>query len=105
MAINNISSMTSSILRPSDAKISAGNLQNPYKAQTKFADYLKESLNEVNESQNIADKLTGQLAQGKDIDLHQVMIASQKASITMQTTIEIRNKVVEAYQEIMRMQV
>ncbi|WP_433749720.1 flagellar hook-basal body complex protein FliE [Falsibacillus pallidus] len=105
MAINNINSMTNSILRPSDAKKTAENLQNPFEAQTKFADYLKESLNEVNQSQNIADKLTGQLAQGKDIDLHQVMIASQKASITMQTTIEIRNKVVEAYQEIMRMQV
>ena len=38
-------------------------------------------------------------------NLHNVMITAEKASVTMQTTLEIRNKVVEAYQEIMRMQV
>jgi flagellar hook-basal body complex protein FliE len=38
-------------------------------------------------------------------NLHQVMITAEKASVTLQTTLEIRNKVVEAYQEIMRMQV
>lgn len=49
--------------------------------------------------------MTEKLARGENVDLHQVMIASQKANITLQATIEIRNKVIEAYQEIMRMQV
>jgi len=45
------------------------------------------------------------MALGENVELHDVMIASQKASITLQATMEVRNKVVEAYQEIMRMQV
>ncbi|WP_332308704.1 flagellar hook-basal body complex protein FliE [Halobacillus mangrovi] len=45
------------------------------------------------------------MARGEVDDLHNVMIASQKASITMQTTVEVQNKVIEAYKEMMRMQV
>ena len=52
-----------------------------------------------------SDTLTEKLALGQEVDLHEVMIASQKASVTMQLTLEIRNKAVEAYQEMMRMQV
>ncbi|PKG25173.1 flagellar hook-basal body complex protein FliE [Niallia nealsonii] len=70
-----------------------------------FATFLKDSLNKVNQAQNESDSLTTKLAKGENIDLSQVMIASQKASITMQATIEIRNKAVEAYQEMMRMTV
>lgn len=77
----------------------------PYEAHVQFADFLKESINKVNEAQVKSDALTEKLAKGENVDLHQVMIASQKASITLQATMEIRNKVVEAYQEVMRMQV
>jgi len=70
-----------------------------------FATFLKDSLNEVNKAQNESDNLTTKLAKGENVDLSQVMITSQKASITMQATIEIRNKAVEAYQEMMRMTV
>jgi flagellar hook-basal body complex protein FliE len=45
------------------------------------------------------------LARGENVELHEVMIASQKASITLAATMEIRNKVIEAYQEVMRMQI
>ncbi|WHY89014.1 flagellar hook-basal body complex protein FliE [Neobacillus novalis] len=45
------------------------------------------------------------LAKGEDINLHDVTIAAQKASIAVQLTTQIRDKAVEAYQEIMRMQV
>ena len=48
--------------------------------------------------------MTNKLITGEVEDLHQVMIAAQKASITLDLTIQVRNKVVEAYQEIMRMQ-
>ncbi|GKU82468.1 flagellar hook-basal body complex protein FliE [Niallia sp. NCCP-28] len=70
-----------------------------------FSTFLKDSLNKVNQAQNESDSLTTKLAKGENVDLSQVMIASQKASITMQATIEIRNKAVEAYQEMMRMTV
>ena len=52
-----------------------------------------------------SDTMTQKLINGGDVDLHEVMIASQKASITLNATMEIRNKVIEAYQEIMRMSV
>ena len=73
--------------------------------QKSFASFLKESINSVNQAQNESDNLTNKLARGEDVDLSQVMIASQKANITMQATLEIRNKAVEAYQEMMRMSV
>ncbi|MEZ2715230.1 flagellar hook-basal body complex protein FliE [Bacillus circulans] len=73
--------------------------------QKNFASFLKESINNVNQAQNESDMLTNKLARGENVDLSQVMIASQKASITMQATLEIRNKAVEAYQEMMRMSV
>jgi len=77
----------------------------PYEAQKSFSSFLKESIEKVNESQIESDQLTEKLALGQDVDLHQVMIASQKASVTMQLTLEVRNKAIEAYQEMMRMQV
>ncbi len=77
----------------------------PYEAQKGFSSLLKDSIEKVNQTQIESDRLTEKLASGKDVDLHQVMIASQKASITTQLTLEIRNKAVEAYQEMMRMQV
>lgn len=77
----------------------------PYEAQKSFSSILKNSIEKVNQTQIESDRLTEKLITGKDVDLHQVMIASQKASITTQLTLEIRNKAVEAYQEMMRMQV
>lgn len=77
----------------------------PYEAQKSFASVLKQSIEKVNEAQIQSDVMTDKLAKGENVDLHQVMIASQKASVTLQATMEIRNKVVEAYQEVMRMQV
>jgi flagellar hook-basal body complex protein FliE len=74
-------------------------------AQQQFADALKNAIASVNEQQNTSDMMTQKLISGGDVDLHEVMVASQKASITLNTTIEIRNKAVEAYQEIMRMNV
>ncbi|MGG5252953.1 flagellar hook-basal body complex protein FliE [Neobacillus sp. SM06] len=77
----------------------------PFEAQKNFASVLKESINNLNQSQNTADQLTQKLINGENVDLHQVLIASQKANITLQATVEVRNKAIEAYQEIMRMQV
>lgn len=77
----------------------------PYEAQKSFASVLKQSIEKVNEAQIQSDVMTQKMARGENVDLHQVMVASQKASVTLQATMEIRNKVIEAYQEIMRMQV
>ncbi|WP_256240321.1 flagellar hook-basal body complex protein FliE [Bacillus sp. V3B] len=77
----------------------------PDEAQQTFSSFLKNSIEKVNQTQIESDKMTEKLALGQDVDLHEVMIASQKASVTMQLTLEVRNKAVEAYQEMMRMQV
>jgi flagellar hook-basal body complex protein FliE len=75
----------------------------PYEAQNSFASVLKKSIEEINSTQQESAAMTQKLVLGEDVDLHNVMIASQKASITLQATMEVRNKAVEAYQEIMRM--
>lgn len=104
MSIQNINSATTNILRPLDEKNLTKTIT-PFQSQVKFSDFLKKSIAEVNNAQIESDKLTVKMAKGEDVDLHQVMITSQKASITLQAALEIRNKVVEAYQETMRMQV
>ncbi|HHY92282.1 MAG TPA: flagellar hook-basal body complex protein FliE [Firmicutes bacterium] len=70
-----------------------------------FGQVLGEYLQEVNQLQLDAVDKTRQLVAGEDIELHQVMLAAQKAEIALELTQTVRNKVVEAYQEIMRMQV
>ena len=73
--------------------------------ENKFGTYLKDAIDEVNSAQVQSTEATQKLLNGQEIELHDVMITAQKASITMQAALEIRNKAVEAYQEVMRMQV
>jgi len=70
-----------------------------------FEDSLANALRQVNELQLQAEDLSRALAAGQASDLHQVMIAAEKANLALQFTLQIRNKVIEAYQEIMRIQV
>ncbi len=71
-----------------------------------FADALKASLDQVSESQNQADALGKKFTLGDDsVSLSDVMIGMQKASIGFQATVQVRNKLVSAYHEIMNMQV
>lgn len=71
-----------------------------------FTDFLKDSLSEVNNLQKTGDEMSVRFAGGDpQVDIHDLMLALEEASIAKQLTIEIRNKLVEAYQEIMRMQV
>lgn len=70
-----------------------------------FAETLKGALQEVNRTQLKSEVLGQALALGQVEHLHDVMIAAQEATIALQTAIQVRNRVVEAYQEIMRMQI
>lgn len=58
------------------------------------------SLNNVNESQNAAYEAAETFASGGDISVHEVMLASQKANLTMQMALQMRNRLVNAYNEI-----
>ena len=70
-----------------------------------FSEFLKQAVNEVNGLQQQSDQMKTQLLTGQVDDIHQVMIAAEKADLAFQLTMQIRTKVLEAYQEIMRMQV
>ena len=71
-----------------------------------FAGLLQESVRHVNASQKAAGDLATRFEAGDEqVDLGQVMIAQQKASISFQALTQVRNKLVSAYQEIMNMQV
>jgi flagellar hook-basal body complex protein FliE len=69
-----------------------------------FWNSLKEALGQVNTLQHEASYNAQQLALGAQDYLHSPMIAYEKVSLALQLTIEIRNRLVESYQEIMRMQ-
>lgn len=70
-----------------------------------FADLLNQAVGDVNQLQLQAEQAGVDLAAGKVTDLHQVMIITEKADLALQMAIQVRNKVIEAYQEIMRMPV
>jgi flagellar hook-basal body complex protein FliE len=70
-----------------------------------FGAFLTDAMNKLNTQQQNVDQLNSQFAKGEISDVHQIMIASEKASLGLQLTVQVRNKVIDAYQEIMRMQV
>ncbi|WP_404452615.1 flagellar hook-basal body complex protein FliE [Virgibacillus necropolis] len=77
----------------------------PGEAQASFADSLKSAIENVNKSQITSSQKTEAFARGEIDNLHDVMIAAQKASITLETSVQVQKKVIDAYNEIMRMQV
>jgi len=75
------------------------------KGEKSFSQLLSESIAKVDEFGQEASKLQIDLALGRPVELHEVMLASTKAGIAMELLIELRNKLIEAYQEISRMPV
>lgn len=73
-------------------------------AEGSFSQWLQQSLSEVNELQQKADLSAQQLVSGETKDIHGTMIAMQKANVAFNLAMEIRNKVITAYEEIKRMQ-
>ncbi|MFT8871370.1 MAG: flagellar hook-basal body complex protein FliE [Sporolactobacillus sp.] len=75
-------------------------------ASQSFSNVLNQAIGAVNDSQNNANVLVSELASGNsDVDLHNVMMAMQKADILLKTTVQVRDRVVSAYQQVMNMQV
>ncbi|MRH42255.1 flagellar hook-basal body complex protein FliE [Aquibacillus halophilus] len=77
----------------------------PAKAQSQFTNNLKNAIDHLNQVQGASDKKTEALARGEINDLHDVMITAKKSSLTLQTAVEVQRKVIDAYNEVMRMQV
>ncbi|MBM7632588.1 flagellar hook-basal body complex protein FliE [Geomicrobium sediminis] len=74
-------------------------------AHESFATTLQQAIQSVNNEQQHSQEMTTRLVNGDVESLHDVMIASEKSGIALQATVEVRNKVVEAYETMMRMQV
>ncbi|TCU70595.1 flagellar hook-basal body complex protein FliE [Tissierella praeacuta] len=70
-----------------------------------FGDLLTKAVNQVNQLQLESDEYKQMLVLGQVDNLHDVSIATEKANVALQITMSIRNKVVEAYREIMRIQI
>ncbi len=98
MAVNAIAGIQNAI-----TSTQATGASNP--ANSSFTDVLNEAINMTNET-NAADQAGNMaLLSGEEAGIHTTMIEAQKAELALQLTIQIRNKVIDAYNEIMRMQV
>ena len=73
----------------------------PANSGPSFGDTLQSALSDVNGLQNRAGAMAQDFAVGRTSDVHSVMIAAQQATVALQLTTEVRNKAVEAYQNIM----
>ncbi|GIP36807.1 flagellar hook-basal body complex protein FliE [Paenibacillus sp. J31TS4] len=69
-----------------------------------FNNMLTDAITELNTQQAQVERLNGQFIRGELNDVHQLTISAEKAELGLQLTVQMRNKVIEAYQEIMRMQ-
>jgi flagellar hook-basal body complex protein FliE len=69
-----------------------------------FAGTLTRALNSVSDARDNASDLTQRFAAGENVELHQVMAATEEAGLALDMVIELRNKVVEAYRSVISMQ-
>lgn len=91
-----------------DAKVAVPNPATEFKGDAggkSFAATLKDAVNSVNTMQQTADVKAQELAVGKTQDIADVMITAEKADIALKLMVQVRNKIIEAYQDIMKMQV
>ncbi|MDD3613482.1 MAG: flagellar hook-basal body complex protein FliE [Caldicoprobacterales bacterium] len=84
-------------------KVNANN-QAPAK-DTDFKELLKNELSKINELQLKADEASRQLALGETEDIHSVLLAAEEARLAFELAVQVRNKLIESYQELTRMQV
>lgn len=70
-----------------------------------FSETLVGAIKDVNNLQARAGDLATGLALGQDVDVHDAVLAAEEADLAFQFTLQVRNKLIEAYQEVMRMQI
>ena len=93
-----ITSATESVLKPEfNPRITKG-------AAGSFGEHLKNYMADVSELQQVADQKIEELATGQNANIHETLIAMEKANVSFRMMMQLRNKIVSAYEEIMRMQ-
>ncbi len=70
-----------------------------------FGEILKNAVESVNAMQHEAGRLEDAVAKGENVNIHQAVIAGEKAGLSFRLLMQVRNKMIDAYQEVMRMQV
>lgn len=80
---------------------SINNIKNDEKEE--FSNVLGKLIGEVNESQLVSNDMVDKFIKGEDVAVHEVMLSMNEAQMSMQLLLEVRNKVVEAYQELNRL--
>ena len=73
--------------------------------QKSFSTFLEAQLNDVNRAQKEGDEAVADMVTGRSHNLHEMMIALDRADVSFRMMTKVRNKAVEAYQEIMRMHI
>lgn len=84
--------------------ISIGTTNTEESSGTSFSNVLSDAINKVNDAEVNANNKIEALIKGEDVEMHEVMLAMQESSLSLQALIEVRNKAVEAYQEISKLQ-
>lgn len=87
--------------RPIDVALDA----KPREVTKSFGEFLSESINDVNNLQKHANEAIEKLVSGRSKNIHETMLAVEKANIAFRTMNQIRLKVIDAYKEIIKMQV
>jgi flagellar hook-basal body complex protein FliE len=81
------------------------NLNATQSAGKSFSDTLNEALKNVNDLQKNSDRAMQDLATGKTDNIPEVMITAEKADLALKMMVQVRNKIIDAYHEVMKMQV
>src|SRR5271154_4929263 len=104
-SVINTGQTTKEINRIDSPQISSPAIGGADQTEKSFAATLKDAVNQVNTAQKDSDVKMQEPASGKSQNIHETMIAAEKADIALRMMVQVRNKMIEAYQEMMRMQV
>lgn len=108
MAIDSSNNINAMLAELKSATALAQGKANPLEGEPEggFSQILKNTLDQVNQAQQTAQKMTESFASGQDnVNLQDVMINLQKANLSFQEMVQVRNKLVSAYHDIMNIQV
>ena len=107
MSVDRVMALRSQILERNQALSRAGASGTVAPTETikptSFADTMETALKSVNDGQAQAAKLSESYERGETVDIAKVMLARQQASVGFEATLQVRNKLLTAYQDIMRM--
>ncbi len=92
------------LLNVAGTPFAVGSSASPKAADSPFGDLLTDAIGKVSQLDNQARNAVNGLLTGSGIDIHQAMIASEKASMAFEMALAVRNKAIQSYQSIMSMQ-